>query len=175
MFVSLSILSCRGDEVPEDIHEHEEIEKIVLTVNEKGSASGEQVINYIGGAADKMLVLENGKTYAVSLDFQHRHDDHYHSMLDEIIEEKDEHFVTFEFAGLTANVVRAGDDVVRTDGKKLGLKTEWTVSSVPNSAQVNIKLYHGATSVNDQFPSSDNQQGSAVGGEADVNTYFKIQ
>lgn len=50
IFASLFILSCRNtDDVPEDIHEHEEIEKITLTVTEKSNAANVQTVNYIGG------------------------------------------------------------------------------------------------------------------------------
>ena len=174
LFVSVAIISCRGDEVPQDIHEHEEIEKVTLTITDKGNTANVQTINYIGGVADKSITLQKGKSYTVSLDFFHKHDDHYHSMLDEIIEEKNQHFITYEFAGVSANVIRIADDVSRNDGKKLGVKTEWSVVSAPSAAKVNIKLYHGPTSVDDKFPSADNQLGKAMGGDSDVNAYINI-
>ena len=175
LFASVFILSCRNsDDIPEDIHEHEEIEKVVLTLTEQGTANV-QTINYIGGTADSNISLENGKTYDVSLDFLHKHDDDYHSMVHEIEEEKDEHFITYEFAGVSANVIRTAEDIVRNDGKKLGLKTQWTVTSATINAKVNIKLFHGASSVNDMHPSAENQLGITTGGEADVNAMFNIQ
>lgn len=176
IFASLFILSCRNsDDVPEDIHEHEEIEKITLTVTEKSNAANVQTVNYIGGNADKALTLQNGKSYLVSVDFFHKHDDHYHSMLDEIVKEKDEHFIVFEFAGIGANLVRAGDDIVRTDGKKLGVKTEWSITSAPSNAKVSLKLFHTPTSVDQNYPSATNQLGKVTGGEADVNALISIQ
>ncbi len=171
----LLIFSCRGNDIPEDIHEHEEIEKVTLTVTEKGNTANVQNITYIGGNSDSPLTLENGKTYSVSVDFFHKHDDHYHSMLDEMIEEKDHHFITYEFGGITADLIRTTNDVMRSDGKKLGLKTEWTIKSVPVSAKVFIKLYHQSVTVDDHFPSASNQQGKVTGGEADADIKIDIQ
>ncbi|MDO5615325.1 MAG: hypothetical protein Q4G16_03985 [Cruoricaptor ignavus] len=171
--LSLSLFSCRNNDAPEDTHDHEEIEKATLTITEKGT-DNVQVITYIGGETDKDLTLENGKTYTAILDFFHKHDDHYHSMLDEIIEEKDEHFVTYEFAGVAATVTRATDDVTRTDNNKLGIRTEWAISSVPTVARVDIKLYHGATSVNSNSPSATNQLGTA-NGSSDLNMKITIK
>ncbi len=81
------------------------------------------------------------------------------------------HFVTYKFSGADIRVKRAADDIVRTDGKKLGLKTEWTVSTAA-AGKANITLVHGPTSVNDNSPSADNQLGSTVGGESDVDIFI---
>lgn len=175
LFASLLVFSCRDNGAPEDIHEHEGIEKLTVTLKEEGNASNTQVISYIGGVADKNIVLENGKTYNVSLDFFHAHDDHYDSILSEIVADKDEHFITYEFAGVEVNVTRAATDEVRTDGNKLGLKTVWTVATAPSNAKVGIKLYHKPTTVNQNSPSETNQQGSVTGGETDLNALITIE
>ena len=173
--LSFLILTCRGNDIPEDIHEHEEIEKVTLSVTEKDNTGNVQTITYIGGNADSPLTLENGKTYSVSVDFFHKHDDHYHSMLNEITEEKDQHFITYEFGGITADLLRTADDVTRSDGKKLGLRTEWSITSAPVSAKVFIKLYHQPLAVDDHFPSVSNQQGKVTGGGADADIKIDIQ
>lgn len=174
LFASLLVFSCRDNDTPEDIHEHEGVEKMTVTLVEQGSGA-EQVISYVGGKADKKIDLENGKTYNVSLDFFHAHDDHYDSILSEIVADKDEHFITYEFAGVEVNVTRAATDEVRTDGNKLGVRTVWTVATAPSSAKVGIKLYHKPTTVNQNSPSETNQQGSVTGGEADLNALITIQ
>lgn len=175
LFAAFILFSCRNnDEIPEDIHEHEEIEKLVVTATNKNNTSDVQVVNYIGGAADVPLHLEQGATYAVKLDFQVKHDGHYESANDEIIDEKDEHFITFQFSDSDVNVSRASDDVVRTDGKKLGLSTEWKINAVSATAKANIKLVHTPTSVNQNYPTADNQQGQTSGGETDVNALVNL-
>lgn len=170
----LTAFSCRNNDVPEDIHEHEEISKITLTAIDRITGA-KQTINYLGGKEDKALLLENGKIYDVKLDFFHEHDGNFESMLPEIEEEKDEHFITFAFGGVNVNVQRNATDIVRSDGHKMGVDTQWTVTGVPTNAMVVIKLFHGADSVNDQHPNATNQQGSVVGGEADVNAQINIR
>ena len=171
LFLPLFVLtlSCRNDDVPEDIHEHEEIEKLEVTLTNKNNATDVQVIQFIGGISDKAMNLKEGETYTVKLDFQVKHDDHYHSANSEVLEEKDEHFITFEFADSDISVKRSADDIARTDGKKLGLSTDWTINSVTETGNVIIKLVHGAVSVDDNFPSANNQLGKTTGGETDVN------
>lgn len=175
LFAAFVLFSCRNtDDIPEDIHEHEEIEKLVLTATNKNDATDVQTINYIGGAADGHFHFETGNIYAVKLDFQVRHDDHYHSVNDEIIEERDEHFITFEFAGSDIAIKRNENDVVRADGKKLGLSTDWTVNSLTETGNVIIKLVHAPASVEENFPSATNQQGKTTGGETDVNAKIDL-
>lgn len=168
LFAAVLLFSCRNgnDDIPEDIHEHEEIGQVVVTVTNKADGT-EQVVTVKDGQTADHLHLSQGATYAVEVDFQIKHDDHYHSA-DEIIEEKDMHFVTYKFSGADIKVKRTAEDIVRTDGKKLGLKTEWTVATAA-AGKANIVLVHGATSVNDNSPSADNQLGSTVGGESDVD------
>ncbi len=176
LFASLLIFSCRdNNDTPEDINEPEEIAKVVLKLTDKADAANVQTINYIGGKADKDLVLVKGKTYNAELDFFTKSNATYESLLGEITKEKDQHFVTYEFAGVDVNIIRTAADIVRTDGKKLGIKTEWTVNSAPASAKVNVKLIHAPTSVNDNSPSATNQLGVTTGGETDINTLFNIK
>ena len=172
----LALFSCRdANDIPEDIHEHEEIEKLVVTLTNTADPTDIQTINYIGGVADHAMTLVPGTTYNVDLDFMVKHDDHYHSVADELEEEKDEHFITFQFANTDLELVRRADDIVRTDGNKLGLKTQWTINQVATNAQCNIKLVHAATNVSDHVPSAQLQLGSTTGGSADVNAFIAIQ
>ncbi|WP_312075554.1 hypothetical protein [Chryseobacterium sp.] len=170
LFAALLIFSCRNDDdaIPEDVHEHDEIGKVVLKLTNKADAADVQTVNVIAGVADAHLHLHAGDTYTAELDFQIKHDDHYHSS-DEIVEEKDHHFITFSPANADIVVLRAANDIVRTDGNKLGMKTEWTVNSTQSTGKMNIKLIHGPTSVNQNYPSATNQLGQTQGGESDVD------
>ncbi|OJX32079.1 MAG: hypothetical protein BGO86_07810 [Chryseobacterium sp. 36-9] len=170
LLAAFFILSCRNsdDDVPEDVHEHDEIGKVVLTLTNKANASDVQTISVISGVADGHLHLHAGDTYFAVLDFQIKHDDHYHSS-DEIEEEKDHHFITFNPANADIVVVRAANDIVRTDGQKLGLRTEWTINSTQETGKMNIKLVHGPATVNQNYPSAANQLGQTTGGETDVD------
>lgn len=177
LFAAILLFSCRTDDVnniPEDIHEHEEIEKLVVKFTNNADATDVQTINVISGIADASFHGHIGDVYSVELDFQVKHDNHYDSANGEIEEEKDEHFITYAFADSDIKVKRAANDIVRTDGKKLGLKTLWTITSAAPTGKVNIKLIHTPTSVNDNFPTADNQLGSVVGGESDVDAFINL-
>ncbi|AKK71759.1 hypothetical protein OK18_03090 [Chryseobacterium gallinarum] len=171
LLAAILLFSCRdgSSDIPEDIHEHEEIGKVVVTVTNKANGNV-QTVNVVNGETADHLHLDQGQTYTVALDFQIKHDDHYHSS-DEILEEKDMHFITYKFSGADIKVKRTADDIIRTDGKKLGLKTEWTVAAAA-TGKANITLVHGPSSVNDNSPSADNQLGSTVGGESDVDIFI---
>lgn len=170
LLAAIFILSCRNndDEVPEDVHEHDEIGKVVLTLTNKTDASDVQTVNVISGQADGHLHLHAGDTYSAVLDFQIKHDDHYHSS-DEIEEEKDNHFITFGPANADITISRAANDIVRTDGQRLGMKTDWTVNSTQETGKMNIKLIHSPATVNQNYPSATNQLGQTTGGETDVD------
>lgn len=168
LFAAILLFSCRdgNNDIPEDIHEHEEVGQVVVKVINKADGKA-QTVTITNGITEDHLHLSQGATYAVDVNFQIKHGNHYHDA-EEIIEEKDMHFVTYRFTGADIKVKRTAEDVVRTDGKKLGLKTEWTVDKVA-AGKANIILVHGANSVDDNSPSPDNQQGSTVGGESDVD------
>lgn len=176
IFSAIVVFSCRGNDVPEDIHDHDGIEKTTLTITEKSNPSNVQVVDIIGGTATRNVILENGKVYTSSVEFFTKHDNHYDSAMKEIQEERDEHFITYQFAGVSVNVIRTNNDIIRGDGKKLGVKTEWTVTNAPtNNAVVNLKLYHKPTSVNDHSPSAANQLGSVTGGSTDVDVKVNLR
>ncbi|QQV03501.1 MULTISPECIES: hypothetical protein [Chryseobacterium] len=176
LFAALLVFSCRNDstDIPEDIHDHDEIEKMVVRLTNANDPTDVQTINYIGGVADGHIHAHAGDVFNVELDFQVKHDNHYDSVNGEIIQEKDEHFITFGFSGANVTVKRAANDVARTDGNKLGLKTQWTVVSTTPTGKVNIKLVHAPTSVNQNSPSADNQLGSTTGGESDVDALIDL-
>lgn len=176
LFIALFAISCRNsNDIPEDIHEHEEIEKLVVKIVNKSDANDVQYINYIGGKYDKPAQVKEGENYLVSLDFQVKHDDHYHSVNDEIITEKEEHFITYALANANIIITRSNDDIRRANGKKIGMKTEWKVNSIANDAVINIKLMHGATTVDDNFPTDQNQLGKTTGGESDLDVMISVQ
>lgn len=171
ILASFIVFSCRNHEIPEDIHEHEEINKLNLVIKETGSSAVQTVSYQSGTGSSSVITLTPGKTYEVDLAFYHHHNGVDEDKTAEIIQEKDEHFVQYQFSGAQIMVMRAANDEVRSDGKKLGLKTTWVVNAAPANSGLLLQLIHGSASVND----TDNDGGgSAVGGEADVNAPFAI-
>ncbi|MBD3903138.1 hypothetical protein NAL32_03520 [Chryseobacterium sp. Ch-15] len=170
LLAAFLVFSCRSDDdtVPEDVHEHDEIGKVVLTLTNKTDPADVQTVSVISGKTVGHLHLTVGGTYLAELDFQIKHDDHYHSS-DEIEEEKDHHFITYNPANADITVVRTANDIVRTDGNKMGLRTEWKINSTQSTGKMNIKLIHGPATVNQNYPSATNQLGQTTGGETDVD------
>lgn len=172
---SLLVIFCNREHDHED-HDHDQIERVIVTATNKANTNDVQTVNYVGGVADRNLTLVAGRTYAISLDFQKKNSSGaYVSMNSEIITDKEQHFITYEFADAGITMLRASDDTARNDGKKIGLKTDWAVSSVSSTSLVRIKLIHAAASVDDNFPSANNQLGRTVGGETDANLTINVR
>ncbi len=169
IFISgLMMLSC-SREIPEDIHEHEEANRLVVTYSEVGTTVEKVAEFNIGTGASVPIDLENGKIYNVDVEFFHDDEDLTH----EIEEEIEEHFMKYIFSDINVNVVRTAADPTRNDGNKLGIHMTWTVNSVPSAtSKVNMQLIHGATTVDD---STNNGAGSSTGGEPDIDVTFNIQ
>lgn len=173
--LAISLFSCRNNDHPEDTHEHDSIDKVVLTLTENETKNTQTVTFKSGNGADKSLVLENGKTYNANLQFFGHHDGKEEDMTEEIAEEKDHHFVQYGFAGVSVNITRTAEDTARKDGKKLGLKTQWKVTAAPemkDTTKVVVELIHEATEVDD---TANSGSGSHKGGEIDAAATFHIK
>ena len=86
---------------------------------------------------------------------------------DDIIPEKDEHFFTFAVNGINLTMVRASNDIVRTDGEKLGVNTTWTAGTASTGGTIQIRLVHEPVTVSDS-----DEFGSTTGGSEDINVTF---
>jgi hypothetical protein len=90
------------------------------------------------------------------------------NILEEIVEEKDEHFFVYDQSGVAFTMMRAATDEVRTDGESLGLNTTWTAGPAA-SGTITVLLIHEPTTVSD-----DGGFGSASGGEFDINNSWSV-
>lgn len=162
-----AVVSCNNDDdTPTPVNEEENINKVVVTYTEDGGTA--QTATWQEGVDNTEAIdLDAGKTYDVSLKFY----DGDEEINPEIIEEKDDHFVSYAFVGTAVTVERTNDEEVRTDGNNVGVTTKWTTAAtLPTS--VNIKLIHQPDTVNDDANSG---AGSYTGGEEDVNVSFTIE
>ena len=106
-----------------------------------------------------------GATYNVTVTITDEINDE--NILEEIVEEKDEHF--FVYATTTSfTVVRAATDEVRTDGESLGLNTTWTAGAA-GTGTITAQLIHEPDTVSDA-----GGFGSATGGEFDINNTWNV-
>lgn len=161
----LATVSCRKDDKPVDVHEHEEPNKVVIAYKEVGEPLSEtEVVTYnVGSGVTDKIDLDNGKSYNVTVSFFH--DDE--NITGEIKEEINHHFMQYLFADVNVSVVRSNAaSETRADGKKLGLNSVWAVTSVPTAnSTVQVTLVHGGQNIDD---AANNGGGSYQGGEPDV-------
>lgn len=159
--VSFMLLSCGKDNHDNHDHEEENITKVTYNITQEGKTNmysweaGKTlpIINLTQGTADVFVQFFNEKE----------------EVTPEVIAEKNAHFIVYGFTNSKTILLTRTDDIstTRTDGKKLGLKSSWTISA-DGTNDVNIKLIHEPNTVNDEGT------GSYSGGATDVDATLKI-
>lgn len=91
------------------------------------------------------------------------------NILEEIIEEADEHFFVYSINGVNFTMARAGNDVLDSDGISIGLNTTWTANAA-TTGTLTVQLVHEPSTVVD-----DGSFGSASGGEFDINNTWNVE
>lgn len=172
LFITITIVSCQRDgSAEEDDLPQEELTNIILLVKEDTPGSVAIEYNYsIGAGGIPTIPLVNGKSYTVEAKFKNGNE----NATGEIIDAKNEHFLIFDFPKSTINITRLDGNDLRSDGKRVGLKTKWEVVSVVNSPSPFLKLdlIHSPQSVNDA--KSGTAWGSVVGGETDAEGTYNL-
>lgn len=116
--LTLGLSSCRNSDTPEDVHEHEEVNKIKITYTDTATKVAKEAVFQTGSLVSKDAIsLVNGQSYDVNVSFYHNHDGKDEDLTPEVITDKDEHFLLYQFAGVEVDLVRAEDDTQRSDGK----------------------------------------------------------
>lgn len=167
---TVTIVSCNKKDDPKEIHDHEGIHAIEFSITEKDNTSNKQEIE-VHGEEQKTFQLSAGKTYVIEIEKLENND--HQNILTDILSAKDEHFFVYSTTldGYTFTRIDT-DSSTRTDGKKMGLKVEITVPTAQSAKTLNIKLYHGPTSVSD---TDNNNLGAATGEtELDVNLTVNV-
>ena len=187
----LLVVSCSKDD-PEEIHEHE-INKVVLHFTNTADNSSFEVeweLEHEGEvhtdddehAHKGHIELAPNSTYSVEAEFydtgehDEASDDHDHGgdheeegedITPEIIEEKDVHYVFYEFVGLNnLTFTPADDDVIDNNGFKINLNTIWTTTA-EESGDLKLYLIH-------EPQSKEGSVRNDFGGEDDVIAEFEV-
>lgn len=113
------------------------------------------------------LVFTAGATYNATITITDEVNDE--NILEEVVDEKDEHFFVYAANTVAFTMVRAASDEVRTDGESLGLNTTWTAGTA-GTGTITVQLIHEPTTVSD-----DGGFGSASGGEFDINNTWNVE
>lgn len=169
LIVFLSFVSCNRSDFEADDFPQEEITNVILNVKDL-STNVTKSYNYSVGGTLPSILLNDGKTYEVSIVFLNGNN----NINQDIINAKDEHFLIFNFPNSDVELTR-NDVEVRTDGKKVGMKTTWKINDAIKtgvSAKIVVSLIHDAASVNEA--QNGTNWGSVNGGETDAEAEFLI-
>ena len=162
---SLLLTQCKKDD-PEEIHEHETINRVTLTVTASDGTSNDYTWNE--GDNEPTVILSANTTHRVSISFFDASDaSDVEDITPEIIEEADEHFMFYEVASASLTISAASNDTRDSDGIAININTEWTAGDA-SSGFVRAYLVHGPTSKTGSTRSS-------LGGGTDVELNFPVQ
>lgn len=171
LLITVTVISCQRDGSDEDDLPQEELTNIILSVKEDSPNAVEIEYDYsIGAGGIPTIPLTNGKTYEVEVKFKNGTD----PATQEIIAAKDEHFLIFDFPKSNITVTRIDGNDLRSDGKRVGLKTKWQVNQAVTGTAPFLKLtlIHAPQSVNDS--QAGTAWGSVTGGETDAEGTYNL-
>lgn len=172
LFITVTaVTSCqRNGSAEEDDLPQEELTNILLLVTDEAAGTTQTYDYSIGAGGVPTIPLKDGKTYTVQAKFKNGNED----ATQEIIDAKNEHFLIFDFPKSNITVERVDGSDLRSDGKRVGLRTKWTVvKAVDGTAPLlKLTLIHSPQSVNDA--KSGTAWGSVVGGETDAQATYNL-
>lgn len=174
---SLSLTSCnRSDDEADDLPQ-EELSDVLLKVTDASTGNSTVYDYQVNSTTNPNVKLTNGHTYNVEVIFKNGDED----ATQEIRDAKDEHFLVYNFPNSDITLTRTDDaSSTRSDGKHVGLKTQWVVNTaVKNSsatAQLVLTLFHEPVTVSEASSVSGNGvvYGSHTGGETDAQANYNI-
>src|SRR5690606_10650833 len=150
----LFLQSCSRADENEDVFTQEEISAIELTVVDELSGASSTYTYIANSAFQPQILLQDGRSYLVSVAFRNgaaavrrRAED----ITDDIVDERNEHFLIFGFTDTDITLTRLDDDL-RTDGKRLGVKSRWQVNNTVTGStpKLNLALIHDAADVSEE-------------------------
>lgn len=173
---TLSLTSCTRDDdnPPKVVNQSEVITDVTLTFKDNTGASKTYIYtnplyrddDYL----EPLIQLEEGKTYQVMANFYDKSDpDNPEVQTEEIIEEKDDHFLEYRFTDVNVNLTRT-DTAETTDdnGIQIGLHTQW-VAEQAGTGKLQITLIHQP-----ETKDTSDSIGNHTGGETDAEVLFDV-
>ncbi|WP_417885469.1 hypothetical protein [Zunongwangia sp.] len=177
LFTSVLLTSCSDDDdnIPEPVNEEEVITDVTLTFTNK--AGEETVYTYTdpqyrdNSYTAPVIMLNSGETYDVEANFYNNSNPNDPEVVtEEITEEKNDHFLVYNFDAAEINLTRT-DGAKTTDDNnvQIGLFTKWVAGDAAiGTAQVS--LIHQPTNKDTTDPN-----GSYTGGETDAEVSFAVE
>lgn len=176
LFLPLFVGCLDDDHIPIQVNETEEITEVELVFNDSdGIVKSYKYVDplyRLSDYEDPEILLETGKTYQVSVLFWNKSNpDEIEEVTEEVIEEKDEHFLEFRF--YEADILLTRTDTEETTdeaGIPIGIFTQWIPQQSTNDGTVQVTLIHQP-----ETKSIENPQGNHTGGETDAEVIFGLR
>ncbi|WP_025742144.1 hypothetical protein [Aquimarina pacifica] len=166
IFLLCVSISCSDDDDnPDAINEEETITTVLLVVTEEGTTN---VDTYTWTESDQDdIVLDADSTYNFKIQFLDQSDPtDVEDITEEVIEEKDEHFVFYETTTSGLTFASASDDTIDSDSVAINISTDWETGDATTGI-IRAYLIHEPTtktgSSRDDF-----------GGETDIEVDFNV-
>ncbi len=176
LIVSVLAVSCdNDDDDPEVVNEEEVITDVTLTfTNSEGTETTYTYTDSLYRSDDyvaPVIELTSGETYTVEANFYNNSGDESEVITEEITEEKDDHFLEYDFSSdADVTLSRSDDDVIDSDGIHIGLVTDWTAGEASeNTGSVTVTLIHEPTTKDTTDPN-----GTHTGGSTDAQVSFDL-
>ncbi len=161
--IATLFVSCSGgdDDNNAPVNEKEGITRMIVELtNETTNVTLSYEYSLEGS---QNIMMRQGYWYDVNLRFFNGNQE----VTSEILAEKDEHFIKFEYNGSDFELLRDSSD------DQIGLKTKWRGNSVTNDLKnMTITLYHNPKSVN---PTANSNFGTVSGGETDYRAGYQLK
>lgn len=174
IFILVFLFSCSNDDIPKQVVETEVITDVELTFKENDGKETTYTYTdpkYLTADYEEPVIrLKTGKTYQVTSHFYDKSNpDEIEDITEEVIEEKDAHFVEYRFHKVNIALTRRdGEEATDSDGIQIGVTTEWKVGE-SSEGSVQQTLIHQPES-----KSTSDPLGNHVGGETDVEVLFDL-
>ncbi len=162
----VGLISCTKDDDPVIINEEEVITTVNLIFTDKSDNSVQTFTWEKDGDKDD-IAITNDKTYNVKVQFLNRSNpNNVENITDEVIEEKDDHFVFYAPTVKGLSIAAATDDILDSNNIGINISSDWTFTKSSNG-EIILYLIHKPISkkgvVRDEF-----------GGDTDVQVGFKV-
>ncbi|MFD2563439.1 type 1 periplasmic binding fold superfamily protein [Aquimarina rubra] len=163
---AIGLTACSSDDDnPQVINEEETITTVRLTVLEDGATTPE-VYTWTESSQDA-ISLSADTTYNFKIEFLDASDPNdVEDITEEVIAEKDEHFVFYETTVSGLTFTSASDDTIDSDNIGINISTDWS-SSGTTAGIVRAFLIHEPTS-----KTGDSRDD--FGGETDIEVTFDV-
>ncbi|WP_378186156.1 hypothetical protein ACE939_13675 [Aquimarina sp. W85] len=165
--IILFFAACSSDDdLPEVINDEETITTVKLTLTTVGSGETQTVIWTKDN--EETITLDQDSSYEVSIQFLDESDPNdVEDITEEVIEEKDEHFVYFETTTENLTIQSSEEDVIDSNNKAINLITTWQTPAVSSTGIVKAFLIHEPLT-------KTGEKRDDFGGETDIEVSFDV-